>query len=96
MQPLVHAHGAALVHGLIHCACGALPSYLVPDLSEVVFRLRALAPALVQQAAHTAPDMQRFPNHQVNPLNKEAFLALFDPYVRFYYPAPALPMATTP
>jgi hypothetical protein len=77
---VLQTQGAVVVHTLLHNMCGVLPSYLLPDLSEVLWYMWLLHPAFVQSAVFSAPVLQQFPNHQVNPRNKEAFLAIFNPF----------------
>jgi hypothetical protein len=80
---VLQTQGAALVHTLLFNMCGVLPSYLLPDLSEVLWYMWLLHPEFVQSVVFSAPVLQQFPNHQVNPRNKETFLEIFNPFECF-------------
>eukprot|EP00051_Salpingoeca_urceolata_P015056 m.192901 g.192901 ORF g.192901 m.192901 type:complete len:935 (-) comp18277_c0_seq1:107-2911(-) len=74
---ILQTSGQAMVHNLVFAAAGGLPTFLVPDVSEVLFDMAYLNRDVVRHWAETSPSMQALPNHLVTAEDKQNFLDAF-------------------
>lgn len=71
------SQGELVVFNLISCVAGGLPSFMVPDVNEILWEIHSIAPEQTKEWVRRAPSLLPFPDHRVTLAEKEEFIMVF-------------------